>query len=92
MGTILAGRNPVLGQCPQCIEHATLRRSRAHNWYEKVLHKATYYKSYRCKNCGWRGHISVKILTASSIKSVVFYIVLAVLIAFLVFRILDNLT
>ena len=43
--------------CPHCGRVGTLHRSRSRNFREKLIKFLLPYKTYRCKECGWRGFI-----------------------------------
>lgn len=76
-------RNPQLSRCPNCSALATLHRSRARNMWEQVVRKTTFLKTYRCKECGWRGFRSTVTITKKSLKAVIIYVSLILLTAWL---------
>lgn len=39
--------------CPQC--NGTLRRSKTRTFAERVIKQATGYRTWRCRQCHWRG-------------------------------------
>jgi hypothetical protein len=80
---VLFHRNPQFAKCPRCGEFGTLHRSRAKNMQEQIIRRLTFFKTYRCKECGWRGFRSTLVLTKKSIKSLLIYIVLIALTAYL---------
>ena len=67
---VIVYRNPKMTTCPQCKEFGTLQRSRA--------------KNYRCTKCGWRGSMSYLIFTKTSVKTLLFYLFLALLTGYIV--------
>lgn len=73
---VLIYRNPQFGICPKCKTVSTLHRSRSRNMFEQVVRKTTFLKTYRCKECGWRGFRSTVILTRKSLKTIFIYLVL----------------
>jgi len=76
-------RNPQLSRCPSCTALATLHRSRARNMWEQIVRKTTFYKTYRCKECGWRGFRSTITFTRKSLKAIIIYASLILLTAWL---------
>ncbi len=80
---VLISRNPQFGKCPGCKKTGTLHRSRSRNMYEQIIRKIGFLKTYRCKECGWRGVRSRLILTKKSLKSIVFYALIILATAFL---------
>ncbi|MCX7875826.1 MAG: hypothetical protein N2321_06615 [Melioribacteraceae bacterium] len=80
---ILFYRNPQFSKCPSCKSIGTLHRSRARNMWEQIVRKTSFIKTYRCKECGWRGFRSTLIFTKKSLKTIIVYIVLMALTAYL---------
>lgn len=81
---ILIHRNPQFSKCPSCRQSAVLHHSRARNMTEQIIKKITFYKLYRCKECGWRGYLSTIILTSESFKAFIMYGALIILTGFLI--------
>lgn len=76
-GNIIFKRDPSFASCPSCGEQFSLRRSRARNFFENVVRSLTFYKTYRCNKCGWRGFRSTIIMTWQSVKNLVLYLMIA---------------
>jgi ssDNA-binding Zn-finger/Zn-ribbon topoisomerase 1 len=70
---IFIGKDPQYSKCPKCNSQYSLHRSRARNMAEQIVKKTTFYKIYRCRECGWRGYMSTIVLTSESIKAVLVY-------------------
>src|SRR5258706_9973278 len=50
------GEGPLAGMlCPQCGGHT--HRSHTRGFREKLVKTLTSHKTYRCRECGWRGGI-----------------------------------
>ncbi len=67
-------RNPQFNRCPVCKGVGVLHHSRAKNIREQILKKITFYRLYRCKECGWRGLLSTIIFTTESLKAILLYL------------------
>lgn len=80
---ILFYRNPQFSKCPSCKSIGTLHRSRARNTWEQIVRKITFIKIYRCKECGWRGYRSTLIFTKKSLKTLLLYVFLMLITAYL---------
>ncbi|MBE2280265.1 MAG: hypothetical protein IAE91_07735 [Ignavibacteriaceae bacterium] len=87
---VIIKRDAAFSKCPNCASHHTLKRSRARNFFENVIKNGTFYKIYRCNNCGWRGFLSTWILTKQSILNLLFYIGFALVIGFVVYNVLGR--
>lgn len=83
--------NPTLGSCPSCKSAGTLKRSHSRNMYEKILHKITIYKMYRCKCCGWRGYLKTIAITSTSFLILLLYLTLISGAALITYQILKRL-
>lgn len=83
-------KNHLVKQCPSCGLADTLRRSHSRNTKEKFFNHWTFYKTYRCKNCGWRGYLTAISFSFSSLKILFFFLVIIVLTAFVTFQILKR--
>jgi predicted RNA-binding Zn-ribbon protein involved in translation (DUF1610 family) len=81
-------KNPLFHTCPACGEMNSLHRSRSHNWKEGFIKKVSFFKIYRCTQCGWRGYLSTKNLSVSALKFIAYYFGVAVITAFIVLEIL----
>lgn len=88
--TVIIKKNPIFQRCPSCKESNILHRSRVRNMREGFIKTFTFYKLYRCKKCGWRGYMSTLTLTSRSIKTLILYLVLAIVTAFVVLQILKR--
>ncbi len=84
---ILYHKNPLFSRCPECGEIDSLRRSHARNLKEKLL-KHSFFKVYRCRNCGWRGYRSTITIKKSSIKNIFGYLFIMVAGFYVIYRIL----
>ena len=80
---VLYHRNPQFSRCPGCNSVGTLHRSRSKNMFEQIVRRTTFLKTYRCKECGWRGFRSTIILTKKSFRSIFIYFILILLTAYL---------
>lgn len=80
---VLFHRNPQFSRCPECKTAGSLHRSRSKNLYEQILRRITFLKTYRCKECGWRGFRSTVVVTRKSIRSIVIYLIIILVTAFL---------
>lgn len=76
---VFVQRNPQYGKCPQCKSVGTLHRSRTRNMYEQIIRRMTIFKTYRCKECGWRGFRSTVTLTKKSLRQLFIYLSIIVL-------------
>lgn len=81
---VIVYRNPKMTTCPSCKEFGTLQRSRAKTMYQQIIKKISFFKYYRCTKCGWRGSMSYLIFTKTSLKTLAFYLFLAMLAAYIV--------
>ncbi len=80
---VLIHTNPKFGRCPQCKSVGTLHRSRTKNMYEQIIRRTTFLKTYRCKECGWRGFRSTLTFTRKSIRHIIIYIIIIIITALL---------
>ncbi|KAB2907252.1 MAG: hypothetical protein LC102_10330 [Ignavibacteriales bacterium] len=64
-------------KCPSCKQYNTLRRSKTRNIFETIVKGGTWFKVYRCSNCGWRGYKSTFVLTRDNLKMLGIYIIIA---------------
>jgi predicted RNA-binding Zn-ribbon protein involved in translation (DUF1610 family) len=76
--------NPVFQHCPNCGAGNTLHKSRRRNLKEKLINSLKLYKIYRCRQCGWRGYLSTFNFSALSVKAVLLYAGIIILIYILV--------
>jgi predicted RNA-binding Zn-ribbon protein involved in translation (DUF1610 family) len=81
-------KNPIYQKCPSCSSVNVIKRSRSRNGFEVFLKRVTFYKTYRCSNCGWRGYLSTFGITADTAKSLIFYILLALISGFIALELL----
>ena len=84
MKKILSPTNPALGKCPDCKKTGTLRRSKARSTKETLIKNFSFYKTYRCRECGWRGYMPMLNFGVDSIKTLGFYILVAIIAAFII--------
>lgn len=82
-------RNPIYDRCPSCKQANALHRSRARNLKEEIIKKFTFFKIYRCRNCGWRGYLSTLRVTFSTMKYSIFYMLLLISVIIVVREILS---
>jgi len=75
-------------KCPSCKSENTFRSSRARNTTERVIKAVTWLELYRCKKCGWRGWKANIILEQRAIKKIIFYVLLMIIAAFVVYNLL----
>jgi predicted RNA-binding Zn-ribbon protein involved in translation (DUF1610 family) len=77
-------RDASFSKCPSCKQYNALRRSKTRNLFEGFIKNVTWFKVYRCTNCGWRGYKSIFILTLDGIKAVATYLFIALVTGFAV--------
>lgn len=77
-------RNPQFSRCPSCKGVAVLHHSRAKNMREQIIKKLSFYRLYRCRECGWRGFLSNFVLTVESLKALLMYAGLIFITGFLI--------
>ena len=82
--------NPTFNNCPSCKSSGTLMRSHTRNFKENLLSDITYFKYYRCKNCGWRGALKTIAITSSSIIIILLYVLLFFAAGFITYQILKR--
>lgn len=70
-------RDASFSKCPSCNQYNTLRRSKTRSVFEAVIKAATWFKVYRCTNCGWRGYKSTFVLTMDGVKMIATYLAIA---------------
>ena len=80
---VLINRNPQFSRCPDCNKVGSLHRSRSRNMFEQIIRHTTFLKTYRCKECGWRGFRSTLVVTKKSIKALAIYFILIIITAYL---------
>ncbi|MFA5804454.1 MAG: hypothetical protein WC879_07400 [Melioribacteraceae bacterium] len=80
---VLVHMNPQFGKCPQCKSVGTLHRSRAKSMFEQIVRRITFFKTYRCKECGWRGFRSTLIFTRKSVRHIIIYTIIIIITALL---------
>ena len=73
---ILYHKNPAFDKCPSCNELGSLRRSHSRTTFEKVLKATGFFKIFRCRKCGWRGTKFTFTFKLTSVKSLIWYILL----------------
>lgn len=76
---IFSKRDGSFQKCPDCSSSGTLRSSHSRNIFEAAVKRITFFKIYRCKNCGWRGYKSNLSITAESLKTLAIYIFIALI-------------
>jgi len=81
---ILISVNPQYSKCPSCKAALSLHSSRARNMREQIIKRITFFKIYRCKECGWRGYRATYTITKDSIKALLLYAVIILLSAYLI--------
>ncbi|MEJ5350487.1 MAG: hypothetical protein WHS65_02730 [Melioribacteraceae bacterium] len=81
---ILISVNPQYSKCPSCKSALTLHSSRARNMREQIIKRITFFKIYRCKECGWRGYMSTYKITKDSLKALLLYSVIILLSAYII--------
>ncbi len=80
---VLINRNPQFSRCPECNKVGSLHRSRSRNMFEQIIRHTTFLKTYRCKECGWRGFRSTVVIKKKSVRSLASYFVLILITAFI---------
>ncbi|MBI1939020.1 MAG: hypothetical protein HYS25_12990 [Ignavibacteriales bacterium] len=61
-----------------------LQKSHARNMTEQIIKKLSFYKIYRCKECGWRGYISTITFSWQAFKAAFVYAFLILITAYVV--------
>ncbi|MDR3626957.1 MAG: hypothetical protein P4L45_09000 [Ignavibacteriaceae bacterium] len=84
-------KNPMFQNCPQCLKSNTLRKSHPRNWKEALADNLTFFKMYRCRECGWRGHLSTYNSSALSAKLILFYASVVIVVSYIVLTVLSKL-
>jgi len=84
----MTSRNSKKTICPSCKSESTLRNSRARNTKERIIKAITWFELYKCKKCGWRGWKVNIILEQRAIKKIIFYTLLMIIAAFIVYNLL----
>jgi hypothetical protein len=83
-------RNPQFSKCPSCKNPSTLHRSRPKNMYEQIVKQMTFFKIYRCSECGWRGFISTLVFTKESLKATAIYLGMILITAYIIRYVLNR--
>jgi uncharacterized protein with PIN domain len=84
----MATKSLRLSKCSSCKSESTLRNSRARNTKEKIIRSFSWLELYRCKKCGWRGWKATVILEQRLIKKILFYGLLMIIAAIVVYNLL----
>ncbi|MDY0082386.1 MAG: hypothetical protein RBR74_04330 [Ignavibacteriaceae bacterium] len=83
--------NPVYNDCPSCKASGSLLRSHNRNLKEKLYSKFSFYKYYRCKQCGWRGALKIIRFKQTSLLVILAYLLLIFAAGFITHMILKRL-
>ncbi len=82
--------DPRIRFCPGCDNQGTLKKSHSRGIIEKFVKTITPLSKFRCRECGWRGYKSAYVLRLSSLKAIIFYVLLflsaAVIVSFILRR------
>ncbi len=81
---ILVRKDPTFGSCPKCEANFQLKKSRSRSIWETIVKNTTFYKTYRCKECGWRGMISTIRFANNAFLGIIVYGFLLALLVFLI--------
>ncbi|MEG8945848.1 hypothetical protein [Rosettibacter firmus] len=76
--------NPLYIKCPECKSALTLHSSHSRNMKEQIIKRLTFFKIYRCKECGWRGYLSTYRFTKDSLKVLLLYGLIVLLSAYII--------
>jgi predicted RNA-binding Zn-ribbon protein involved in translation (DUF1610 family) len=87
---IIQRKNPAFEKCPSCFSEGSIYRSHSRNRKEKLVKRITFLRIYKCKKCGWRGYRSTAVFTLKSIRNLLIYIGIAIIIAIIVRIILSR--
>ena len=68
--------------CPEC--GSQVRRSHARGTSERLLKALTFYRAYRCRECGWRGWLSESARPRKSWRNTMQAVISALVVIFLV--------
>lgn len=77
-------KDVVFDKCPECGAIAALRRSHGRNSWEYILKRSKIGNIYRCRECGWRGFKSSFSIRNLSFKTILFYLGLMLVSAFII--------
>ncbi|HZW38679.1 MAG TPA: hypothetical protein VFF33_05210 [Ignavibacteriaceae bacterium] len=89
---IIFKKNPVFGKCPSCNKVNTLHHSKIRNFKEMLTKNFTFFKMYRCSQCGWRGYLSTLTLTKTSLKNIAIYLAFGAAAALIVREVIIRIT
>lgn len=81
---VIINKNPLFEKCPECGKYGTLHRSRTRNLWENILKATTIIRTYRCKQCGWRGYRSLITVTTRSFRVLLIYLFVILIVAYIV--------
>ena len=84
----MASKSLHFSKCPSCKSESTLRNSRARVTKEKIIKAITWFELYKCKKCGWRGWKANFVFDQRLIKKMLFYVLLMIIAAFVVYNLL----
>ena len=87
---IIIYRNPAFSKCPDCKESTSLHKSRPRDMTEQIAKRLTFFRTYRCKNCGWRGYKSTLTFSKDSLKAILLYTGIIIAVAIIVKYILTK--
>jgi len=83
-------KNPLFQRCPSCLKNGTLHQSHPRDWMETIINNLTFYKIYRCRQCGWRNYISTFNFTALSLRVFLYYLCIVALISYVILFVLSK--
>jgi uncharacterized protein with PIN domain len=84
----MASNSLRFSKCPSCKSESALRNSRARDTKEKIIKAITWFELYKCKKCGWRGWKANFVFDQRLIKKMLFYVLLMIIAAFVVYNLL----
>lgn len=76
--------------CPVCLATDRIYRSRARNWFERLINSSRILSMYRCHECNWRGIRFRKVKIRIKLSSIIRYILIIFVTYFLVLLILKQ--
>lgn len=88
--SLFSRRTPDISRCPSCSLPGTLHRSKGRSLSERIIKKITFFKIYRCSQCGWRGYLSTFKVAKISVRNISYYLVFAVVVAIVVREIIKR--
>jgi hypothetical protein len=81
---------PETSRCVSCNKIGRIRRSRSRNVFESLIKMTRIWGIYKCRECGWRGIKSKISLSSDSFITIILYIAIIVVVAYILIKILKR--